>query len=278
MTAAGITRIISQLTAAGRDGGVVTCPHCDGGSRRRRTLSINLRDGVWLWLCHRGTCAAKGAVAADPSVKRAEPAAFTPKPLREAYRLPLGADPIVLQVAPLIDRPVFDFAKQHGLRVVESEPSTSAWLLRDVDGRHIASVTRTRDKRITTYREIESPVYGWFPSRFPSSPVTVIVEDPLSAALCAESGVNAVALCGTTLSPITARQLRASGLLGNLVLVALDADEAGKKATFKIVDQLRALNLYAGAWLLKQDVKNTPIGERDALVAMWKEHGRDYQP
>jgi hypothetical protein len=266
VTAFAIRRIVEQLEQDGRDGAIVVCPFCEGGSRKRRTLSINRRDGIWLWLCHRGSCPTKGALATTGgSLPGSYKAPFKPKIMEWPLRFPELGDPIADRVVAKIGDGLRGFSEYHDLRVHAADPSTHVWGLRDVRGYRRARISRDESKRVMTWREREGPVYGWFQPRHDTGTpsFTMIVEDCLSAALIAESSVNGLALCGTGLSHELARELAAvPERLGQRVFVALDPDEAGQSGSRRALERLRNVGIMASQWNLTTDVKDMSTKDR----------------
>lgn len=274
MTAGGINRIIAQLRADKRTSGIVVCPICEGGTRKRRTLSVDLRDGVWLYLCHRASCPTKGAVPAVGNDGRilmdGGGSVLTPRPLMDAMRFPAMGDDIADRLVPLIGDAVREFSNRHGLRVLVNNPDTHVWSIENALRMETGHVTRTKDKRVLTWRAINSPFYGVFTPPLPlirnRAGTVVLVEDPLSASLLAEEGFRAVALLGTNLSREAAQEI-VTGLGENTAyMVALDPDDAGRGASQKVLDRLRVAGARrAWQWLLPQDVNKMTIPERRAL-------------
>lgn len=271
MTAGGINQIIAQLRADKRTSAIVVCPICEGGSRRRRTLSVDLRDGVWLYLCHRASCPTKGAIPVqgdDGKLLMESTRAFTPRQMLAPLRLPEPGDPIADRVLPLLDGTALTpFSLCQGLRVCLKDPSTHVWIVRNVKEAVLGHVTRTTDKRMLTYRAVDAPFYGFYLG-CPSTPCVAVVEDPLSAALLADDGINAICLHGTNLSREAAAEIVSELDDSTTYWIALDPDEAGRTATQMVGDRLRA----AGSrrtwwWPLSKDVNKMSIQERRALVA-----------
>jgi hypothetical protein len=278
LTAHGIRRVIAQLRDAGRTSACVVCPICEGGTRKRATLSVDLRDGVWLYLCHRATCPTKGAVpeaAMDGDFVKTAPV-FQPRPLLDGLRLPERGDPIGDRVYDRIEGSLAEFAARHGLRVLESAPTTHTWIVHNMRGERMGHITRDEDKRIRVWRESEGPFYAVFwpkNDRGPTQPYKgayMIVEDALSAALMAEEGVRAIALLGTNLSREAAQEIAVRLPDEPRIAVAMDPDEAGVTATSAIVNRLRALGVPAVSWVLPSDVKNLPIATRKSVAEKLK--------
>jgi hypothetical protein len=265
-TAAGITRVLAQLRDAGRTSACVRCPICDGGKRQRPTLSVDLRDGVWLYLCHRATCAAKGAVP-DKGGSLPERPAFVPRPLNVELRFPQGDDPILPRLRASLGDATGRYVTTLGPRVFVADPSTLAWRIRGFDGRHKGWITRDADKNIKTWRSENEPFYAVFRSYRPelAGPL-VLVEDCLSASLLAWDGIDAVALNGTNLSSEAAREIVAwSGDHNVKIVVALDPDAL--KLAHLAQRRLTSLGARdAFVYPLAQDVKDMTPVVRDALV------------
>lgn len=265
-------RVIEQLGE--RSHGVVVCPYCNGGSRNRRTLSVDLRDGVWLYLCHRATCAAKGAVpalGADGRLLVGAPSGFVPRPLEKPLRFPVLGDAVVESVLPVIgDANALNFfCREYGLRVLADEPTTHVWVIRGFGFEAKGYLTRTANKVIKTWRELDVPFYAVMlpEARDPLMPM-IVVEDCLSAAALACEGVVAVALLGTNLSREAATEIAAhANKLRLPVLVALDSDEAGQTNAMRVVDRLRNAGVAdSAAWLLRKDINKLTPDERGKLM------------
>lgn len=260
MTAFAIRRIVDQLRAEGRLSAAVVCPICEGGSRRRRTLSVDYRDGVWLYLCHRGTCSTKGAIPDRGERAMPERPAFVPTYCKHRLRLPMKGDGIV-------NRRGFGecemLSRRHGLRVLEDSPDTHYWPLLGLDTHKRAWQTRTENKRIMTHRTLDRPVYGaFFPFECGALGRLLIVEDPLSAALAAECGVHAVALCGTNLAFSVAQEMRGFPR----IVVALDNDEAGIKGGRRAVATLMSAGVRGQLVIPPMDFKDMTWEGRSIFI------------
>lgn len=262
----GINEVLAVLKAQKRDGGVMVCPFCGGGSRKRRTLSVNLRDGVWLWLCHRATCAAKGAIPGDPRDLLApkDGTAFEPRVLLEPLRLPALGEQIADRVVSLIGDALGPFAARYGLRVLETDPSVHAWEVCGFNGNHLGWVTRDADKNVKTWRAVDGPFYGFFrPEDYAPRGPLVLVEDCLSAALLAHEGIPAVSLMGTNLSNEAANDIVLWAKDHAQIVVALDPDRAGQLGAARVMETLRAHGALPLRWNLACDVNRMNAKARE---------------
>lgn len=270
----GIRSIIDSLR--GHDGGIFLCPSCGGGKRNRRTLSIHLRDGVWLWLCHRPKCAEKGALAAGGEIRARPNATFEPKVLDWELRLPTEEDPIGRKLAGKITRPVRDFALWHGLRVSEYTPSSYAWIIRDLQGRPFGHVTRDASKQVLTWRERDAMVYAAFeaPANLMNEPIMVIVEDCVSAALAAEEGIRSIAVLSDCMTQVVAQEVAAFVRKTDIrVFVCPDPDNAGIIGAARTAKRLEAAGVErVGTWMLPFDVKDLTLSERRDTIRGMKDY------
>lgn len=266
-----IQRVINELGAAGKNAAVLLCPECEGGSRRRRTLSVHLRDGVWLWCCHRPKCGERGALVASGEVRQRPVAAFVGHPLQWPLRLPnwiMHKDPIaevVMTAAPMVS--ANDFGVRFGLRVNESDNSKWAWQVRNMAGNVLGWVTRDVSKNVLTWKEVDRPFYAVFrPDGSRDADMTVIVEDPLSAALLAEAGITGIAVLSDAMQTAVAQEI-AGSYTGRAIFVCPDPDTAGILGARKTVRRLED----AGAervfvWPIPCDIKNMTYTQRIAVV------------
>lgn len=278
LPAFGFRRIIEQMSGEGKDGGVVVCPLCGGGSRQRRTLSVNRRDGVWLWVCHRATCNARGAMAADPReiLGRSKPSRFEPREFTHPVRLPQPGDEIWDRVWGLVPKNGCDqFALDWGLRTLLKNPEIYAWECYDLKRQLIGWQARAPHKVITSYREHDGPFYAAFlpDGTETNNTALLIVEDPLSAALMADEGVPTVALLGTNMSDDLADDVRNWSLrFDKRVVVAMDPDAAGLTAQRRVIEALRSMGGHPIPWRLEKDVNKSSPHERRHLAQVLKEY------
>lgn len=270
---------IQAIIADMRDkqGGVYLCPVCSGGKRGRRTLSISLREGVWLWLCHRPKCGEKGALAASGEIRRRVPATFEPKVLDWPLRFPEPGDAISQKIAGKIERPLRDFAQWHGLRVSEVHSASYAWAVRDLAGRPFGHITRDESKRILTWKGRDAPWYASFvaPVRLENDPHTlVVVEDCLSAALLAEEGVSAIAVLSDSMQMAVAQEIGRFAYARKMrIFVVPDPDNAGLQGAMRTVRRLQGAGApHVGAWFSPQDVKDLSLLERKRMIHDMQEY------
>ena len=271
MTDSRVREALHKLADAGTIAATTVCPVCDGGSRKRRTFSVNFDGALALYCCHRASCNVRGALAlvsGGRSPVRTRDA-FVPRALMSSYRLPHGLDAWGVDLARRGVRGLSDWSMRHGFRVLDRDPSTAVWVVRDVVGLDSGHVTRTRDKRVETWKTTPGPFYGCYSMRELATRPVWIVEDPLSAALLERP---AIALYGTNLSREMVAEWRGAGLRN--FIVALDADAytgAGRKAC----ERLRAAGCNAAhAYLGRGDIKDmTP--ERRAEVVEYAERAFD---
>lgn len=216
------------------------CPKCGGGLSEEVSFSIYLRasDGLLAGKCFRAVC---GYWTLDNGQQAGvvDPPAFVPKPLRRAYR-----------------------TKEFGLygeRVLVDDPTVTVWILRDLMGNRTGHITRTADKRVLTYKEVDRSVY--YSNGLRAYGALWLFEDPRSAAMCAKP---AAALLGTSLPPSLLDDIKSIGEPLPTVYVALDpgAEDAGAAVHRK----LRDAGVAAVFVPMLKDFKDMTPEERDLLL------------
>lgn len=239
----------------------ITCPVCNGGdSREEDTMSLFLTDDGYIQgRCYRATCDAfvrGGWVHRDQKQE-----AFEPKPLRAPYRLVTSNDHWGAEWLNRTYAPDFfpDVSKAHaaGLRVLSNNPEIAVWRLRALDGALVGHITRTPDKKIRTYKDLDRAMYYW------NGVVThmqamFLFEDPMSAALCPRP---AVALLGTSIPQGLVDDLKRQYLRSVLVCLDPGAEDAG----MKVYEKLVAAGVPATFVPMAKDYKDMTLDERQIL-------------
>lgn len=256
-----VEALLRSLNEQGVTGICTRCPVCE----RAGKFSVNFRDGLALYCCHRPTCGVRGVYAIAGAANAREVAngrAFTPRPLTAEYRLPLPGDHWWHYVEGRLGVPrpnvIHDWCLQTGFRVLHEDPDTAVWELRGFQREDLGHVTRTLDKRIQSWFVRPPPRYGFWPGA-DERQACLIVEDPMSAALYPGP---AVALLGTHMSREMAQEC-AHFDYGQRWHVALDAD--AMNAAKAVADRLRAAGLEARIVPISRDVKDMTPAERTRL-------------
>lgn len=246
----------------------ITCPVCEGGeSREEDTMSVWLNERGIHGRCYRATCGAHvriDAVLVADDIDRAaivRQLTFEPRPLRAPYRRVTtkdywGREWLARTYAP-------DFfadakaANERGMRVLVENPDTCVWRLRALDGTQTGHITRTKDKKISTYKDLDRPLYYWNTEDVSGLSV-FLFEDAMSAALCPK---GAIALLGTSISPGVVDELKS--WCPNTVLVCLDP--GAEEAAAKVYQKLVAAGVPATFVPMAKDYKDMTLEERKIL-------------
>lgn len=234
-----------------------TCPHCEGGSDGKRTLSISRANGILLWHCHRDSCTFSGRYGgrlgiAAPKKKQARgmvgrtfarSAEAVPEKEREWLSSRLRLTPQHIARAQLgwdarsdrLVQPVFTYDEE-----------VAGCCLRALDGREPKSLSHTEPDAMAWYRNRESDDL-------------IIVEDIFSA-IRASSYMNSVALLSTHMNDVRVAQIREAGF--DKAFIALDKDAYSKSIQYTILfrGQLRLIPVH-----LDRDIKDMTDEEADDL-------------
>ena len=135
------------------------------------------------------------------------------------------------------------------------------WKLTNLDGEHMGHITRTADKQIRTYMDVDRSPYYYNharPSICVSDGPLWVFEDPVSAAMCSSP---AIALLGTNLADGTAEDIKNAG--PNNVLVALDP--GAEDAAMRVYIKLSAMGVPVTFVPMAADFKDLDSAERYAL-------------
>jgi hypothetical protein len=242
----------------------VLCPTCGGGTRGEATFSVTFEGmGLARFCCHRASCGLHGQMALSGEAPPPSNV-WRPRPLLWGYATP-GVGSYLWSKHRYRLREHDDwstFSITSGLYHREDEPSTAVWECHSVDGMRLGHHTRTADKGIQNWRILQRPMhYAMLRADAERKRSCWIVEDPMSAALLAWTGENAIALLGTHLTPELLRVLPD----GYVYRVALDPDAFDKAIT--LTRKLRDMGLQAACVPLARDIKDMEPGFRDLLIA-----------
>lgn len=253
--------IILGAHAAGKKR--ITCPVCGGGdSREEDSMSIwaDIVTGSISGICYRATCGTY--VRTTPFQASPSPApSFAPRPLKAPYRLVTHKDAwgeewcSRTEADPLFGVP--KIAHERGFRVLTALPDVAVWRLRALDGVLTGHITRTLDKKISTYKDLDRSLYYWN-GVYAFLKALFVFEDPLSAALC---GHPAIALLGTSIADNTIQEIKKQA--PKEVLVCLDP--GAEDAALKVYERLVANGVPAVFVPMAKDYKDMTLEERKIL-------------
>lgn len=238
------------------------CPSCNGGDTNEfGTMSLWIGDdGNLRGKCYRATCPTPFITCASP-VGWVKPT-FEPRPLKAPYR---RVEPTDAWGKEWIERtgedPFFGntrLANERGMRVLSALPDVAVWRLRALDGTLTGHITRTRDKKICTYKDLDRALYYWNGLRYEGRNVLFVFEDAMSAALCEHA---ALALLGTSIADGVVRDVKAFDV--NAALVCLDP--GAEDAALKVYERLVANGVPAVFVPMAKDFKDMTVAERREL-------------
>jgi hypothetical protein len=251
--------IIRGAYAAGKRR--ITCPVCNGGDDHEQdTMSVWLSEYGVNAKCYRAKC---GAYIHDglPVVGWQAPA-FEPRPLRAPYRLVTHEDAWGKEWASRLEQDPFfgvpKIAHERGFRVLSALPDVAVWRLRALDGTLTGHITRTLDKKISTYKDLDRALYYWNGLHVGDARSLFVFEDAMSAALCNKP---AIALLGTSIGESTVTDLKATCLDAALVCL----DPGAEDAALKVYERLVANGVPAVFVPMAKDFKDMTVAERREL-------------
>ena len=231
-----------------------TCPECRGQGKFSVTRT---REGV-LWNCFRASCSIKGfsATAGELIVPDRKPCALRPykrdlRALRPSERMFLCQKfDLKQEQLDLIRFAPEDY--RYAFPILDPRGYVRGFTLRSYEGFTPKSLTRMHTEGPT--QSWHEP--GWLERHSDTAHKIVIVEDQMSAMVCASGGLCAVALLGTSLNNDKVREIAMDR--PREVLLALDADATD--TAFKL----------ARKWALAFERMRVVVLERDL-----KEESRD---
>lgn len=258
---------IDEVSATGRDYRGV-CPVCKGGGSGEKSLWIGYAGTSLYAKCHRATCDV-GNVYLTRSLQviphETGPARKAPRPYTGETRVLSAWEANMLFVA-------YGISETQGLVQITTETPHPRLVLSVYNDRGllVGTVVKRWDAaddwdmpKAVTYRDTVSndPFMAWYIHEPVGDNDIVLVEDQLSALRLFSSGVNAVALLGTTLDA-ERLTLLTSKTLGTLWL-ALDGDMHIKTVSY----MKRYGNAYPlKALLIDDDVKDMEQEEYEIFL------------
>ena len=250
----------------GQSSGGNTCPICNGGAQGDTSLSVTRKGSLVLYLCHRASCGASGAVPTYGDPRRG--CSPGPRPKRVYVTNP---DPLPDEVRQLMvdkyhlsneeiaraDLGWTDYYSPRGKGRVYAPLYTPTGHIRGYNVRDLYKEQSPKDL-IFVFKEVDCKL-AWY-MRGRDTPL-VLVEDRISA-LRLSSYVNAASLNGTDITNDMVDEIRRTSL--GPIYLCLDKD-ATMKAVKQVV-KLRGILPSLKAIPLSLDIKDMPRLELDEWI------------
>lgn len=223
------------------------CPSCKGGGSGEHTLSVSMRDGRVLFVCHRDSCGLRGSTAGEwRGQQRTTPVQVRGAVGRQLVRESSSLPPEISERL----RIAYGITERHssraGLGWVDDRLSIP---LRDVQGNVVGVNLRSLDgAQPKSKLHSESGAMSWFINH--NSPDVIIVEDQLSA-IRASDYLTSVALLGTNINEERISEIKR--VARGSVYLALDADAWSRAVKYAV--QFRS-RLPLRLLRLAKDIKN----------------------
>lgn len=249
------------------ESGRFVCPKCDGGDTKEKSLAITAYSHHIVYHCFRAKCGFHGALSTTSEVRQA--AKVKPKPR------PYGGD--LLPVPEAIHNSVF---AKYGLspRDISDQGITYAPEINRIRfpmynymgyvfGENLKAVSpeqkpKTLINKFNDVPNLHFPL-GQF-QEIVNSPAIVLVEDQTSAIKVSQVAYCA-ALMGTNLSQDGVKQLLNLGV--KKIVLMLDGDEAGLKASIKLKGQLSPFFIVQNVVLANNmDPKDISLNDLERMV------------
>lgn len=232
------------------------CPECQGGRSKEHSLRVSVQDGWLSWVCFRNSCGFKGKhklnggmSAVDSPVSTVYTDVIRTVPLDEKWEDFLSVlyniEPGMLQWARW---ELCEKYKGKGTRIrmpifgPDFVASADTW--RAYDG--------SKPKAIITKRNAKGrPTMCWYKSSLYGKNLVVVEDQPSALRVCAAK-VDALALCGTLLSPDRIEEIKQQKYERVVLCLDKDATATAVKAVAMFRAKLKGLTILP----LKDDVKN----------------------
>lgn len=240
----------------------INCPSCNGGDTNEfGTMSLWIGDdGNLRGKCYRATCPTP-FITCGPVVGWTKPE-FEPRPLKAPYRRVQPEDAWGKEwIERTGEDPFFGntkLANERGMRVLSALPDVAVWRLRALDGTLTGHITRARDKKISTYKDLDRPLYYWNGLHVGDARSLFVFEDAMSAALCDKP---AIALLGTSIAESTVTDIKFTCV--DVALVCLDP--GAEDAALRVYERLVANGVPAVFVPMAKDFKDMTVAERREL-------------
>lgn len=209
-----------------------TCPSCNGGVNKERTLSVGNNDGLLWWRCHRASCWFKGVYLHNALVNFST--GSTSKRAERRFinqRLP---DDVALMLADQWSVPAETFHEEGWSYTADYDGRGRRVIMpvRNSHGQRRGTVFRSYwgdlPKAVSDVLPDMGEMISWHrATRYGRS--VVVVEDIPSAHRLKCAGKDAVALLGTTINEPRLQEMRDAGY--SSVVICLDQDATGQAMT-----------------------------------------------
>ena len=231
------------------------CPECQGGSKKESSLRISVQDGWLSWICFRDSCKfsgrhptihrREGIVDSEPRTKTPV-IVTTPLPDAERERLSKLYD---------IEEGMLLWAKWEYAPSYYGKPRVRMPIL-DPNGFTRADTWRSYDeanqpKAIITKRFENEQAMCWYRPRKYGRTLVIVEDQPSALRVCA-AHVDALALCGTLISPARITEIADQNYDRVILCLDKDATVTAIKTVAVYRNKLKTLVVRP----LAKDVKN----------------------
>lgn len=236
------------------------CPECGGGSKKESSLRVSANNGWLNWRCYRDSCKFHGGY---PTNKRGVRTHVDKKP--KQYYTPLCSVDLPKELVTKftqefhIEEGMLEWAQWWWCPNYKGEKRVRMPIL-GPDGRPRADTWRSyhgaEPKGIITKRADDAITTCWYRAGMYGKTL-VIVEDQPSALRVCGANVDALALCGTLITPDRVEEIRKQDYDNVYLCLDRDATVTAIQSVVAFRERFKRLHVKA----LTKDVKNMSPGE-----------------
>lgn len=240
------------------------CPDCGGGSSKEKSMRVTVHNGWLNWRCFRDSCQFKGGYKIGSPVSASQSGQARQHPVVELVNLPSHVERMLYDKYFITDHSIDWAGWKYAPSYNKGGPRVCMPILGPAGvkrGYSWRSYNGESPKAIITKLVPDTPMMCWYKaSKYANT--LVVVEDQTSALRLWDQGVDALALCGTLLTPDRIEEIKAQKYTHVFLCLDQDATATAVKAVAWYRRKLPSLKILP----LNKDIKNMTEVEMDTFL------------